>query len=262
MRYLLSSTLVVVIIFGNSVRVGAQDTMITLIAPGGIRAAVEQLLPGFERTTGRKVKATFGSGLGTKRQVASGGAFDVPIVQPPYPDVLSSGNVVESSARTLASVAVGVAVRRGAARPDISTPEAVKRMLLAAQSIAYPDPSGGAAAGVSFEETLRRLGIADQVASKIKRAQGGAGAMAMTANGEVEIGLTFLSEMDDPGIEIAGPLPAEISTPTTLVGFVSAHAKDPAGARMLLDYLSSAEAASVYRGLRMTPGRETGRVRR
>ena len=262
MRYLRSSALFAVIIFGSFRSGSAQSTGITLIAPGGIRAAVEQLLPGFERATGRKVTATFGSGLGTKRQVASGEAFDVPIVQPPYPEVLSSGNVIESSATTLASVAVGVAVRRGAARPDISTPEAVKRTLLAAKSFAYPDPSGGAAAGVSFEETLRRLGIADQVAAKIKRAQGGAGAMAMTAKDEVEIGLTFLSEMDDPGIEIVGPLPPEISTPTTLVGFVSAHAKDPAGARTLLDYLSSAAAASVYRGLRMTPGRGTGGVAR
>ena len=65
---------------------------VTLIAPGGIRAAIEQLIPGFEQKTGYKVKATFGSGLGTKRQVANGDAFDVPVVQPPYPEVLASGN--------------------------------------------------------------------------------------------------------------------------------------------------------------------------
>jgi molybdate transport system substrate-binding protein len=250
MKYLL-----VAIALGSLYNAGAQTNEVTLIAPGGIRAAVEQLIPGFEHKTGRKVKATFGSGLGTKKQVASGEAFDVPIVQPPFPEVLSSGNVVASSATPLASVAVGVAVRKGAPKPDISTPEAVKKMLLAAKSISYPDPKGGAAAGVSFDQTLRQLGIADQVESKLKRAQGGAGAMAMAAKGEVEIGLTFVSEMEDPGIDIVGALPREISQPTTLVGFVSTHAKDPAGAKALLEYLSSAEAAPVYKKLHMEPGR-------
>ncbi len=254
MKYLPLSVLVAVAL-GSLPGASAQSNEITLIAPGGIKAAIEQLLPGFERSTGRKVNATFGSGLGTKRQVTAGEAFDVPVVQPPYPEVLASGNVVAGSATPLASVAVGVAVRKGAPRPDISTPEAVKRMLLAAKSIAYPDPKAGAAAGVSFEETLRKLGIADQMEPKIKRAQGGAGAMAMAAKGEVEIGLTFLSEMDDPGIDKVGTLPREVSTPTTLVGFVSAHAKDPAGAKALLDYLSSPEAAGVYKALGMQPGR-------
>jgi molybdate transport system substrate-binding protein len=231
------------------------QTEVTLIAPGGVRAAIEQLIPEFERTTGHKVKATFGSGIGTKQQVTRGEAFDVPVVQPPYPEVLASGNVVASTATPLASVAVGVAVRKGAPRPDISSPEAVKRMLLAAMSVSYPNPARGAAAGVSFDETLKKLGITEQMEPKLKRAQGGAGAMAMVSKGEAEIGLTFLSEMNEPGIEVVGPLPREISTPTALVGFVSSHAKDPAAAKALLDYLSSPGSAAVYQAHRMQPGR-------
>jgi molybdate transport system substrate-binding protein len=234
---------------------GQGQTEITLVAPGGIRAAMEQLIPGFERKTGYTVKATFGSGLGTKRQVAAGDPFDVPIVQPPYPEVLASGNVVQGSATPLASVAVGVAVRKGTPKPDISTPEAVKRMLLGARSVAYPDPSGGAAAGVSFDETLRALGISEAMQPKLRHAQGGAGAMALVAKGEVEIGLTFLSEMSEPGIDVAGPLPREISTPTALMGFVASHAKNAAAAKALLDYLSSPEAAPVYAAQGMRPGR-------
>ena len=228
---------------------------VTLIAPGGIRAAIEQLIPGFEQKTGYKVKATFGSGLGTKQQVARGEAFDVPVVQPPYPEVLASGNVVADSARPLASVALGMAVRPGAPKPDISTAEAVKRTLLAAKSVSYPNPAGGAAAGVTFDETLKKLGIAQQMESKLKRAQGGARAMEMVAKGEVEIGLTFVSEMNEPGIEVVGPLPEEIATPTRLVGFVSAHAKDPAAAKALLEFLSAPAAAGAYRAQRMEPGR-------
>jgi molybdate transport system substrate-binding protein len=226
-----------------------------LVAPGGIRAPIEQLIPGFEAKTGNKVKATFGSGNGTKQQVIRGEAFDVPVVQVPYDQVIASGNVVAGSETPLANVSVGVAVRKGAPKPDISTPDAVKRLLLAAKSISYPDAAAGAAAGVSFNETIKKLGIAEQIQPKIKLAQGGAGAMKLVATGEVEIGLTFLSEMEDSGIDIVGPLPREISTPTILVGFVSSHAKDPAAAKALLAYLSSSEAAAVYKTNGMKAGR-------
>ena len=253
MKRLLSSALFVAFAFANPYGARAQ-TELPLIAPGGIRTSIEALIPGFERKTGYKVKATFGSGGGTRKQVVQGEAFDVPVVQPPLQEVLASGNVVAGTQTPLASVSVGVAVRKGAPKPDISTPEAVKKMLLAAKSVAYPNAASGAAAGVSFDETLKKLGIADQMQPKIKPAQGGAGAMAMAASGEVEIGLTFLSEMENPGIDIVGPLPREISPPTVLVGFVSTHAKDPAAAKALLDYLSSPEAAAVYKAQGMQPG--------
>ena len=158
------------------------------------------------------VKATFGSGGGSKQQVVRGDAFDVPIVQPPYPDVIASGNVIESTATPLAAVAVGVEVKKGAPRPDISNTEAVKKMLLSAKSIVCPDAATGAAAGVSINEMLKKLGIDEQVEPKLKRARGGgpggagAGNMvsSMVANGDGEIGMTFVSEMSDPGIDIVG----------------------------------------------------------
>jgi len=244
------TTAVALILTGVPARAQSE---ITLIAPGGIRAAIERLLPAFEKKTGYKVKATFGSGLGTKRQVAQGEAFDVPIVQPPYPEVLASGNVVASTAKPLASVALGMAVRPGAPKPDISTPDRVKRALLTAKSVSYPNPAGGAAAGVTFDQMLKQLGIAVQMEPKLKRAQGGNQAMEMVALGEAEIGLTFVSEMNEPGIAIVGALPSEIAPPTNLVGFVSAHAKDSTAAKALLDYLSSPEAAAAYQAERMQP---------
>jgi len=228
---------------------------VTLIAPGGARAAVEALIPGFEKKTGYKVKATFGSGGGTHKQVVNGDAFDVPIVQPPYQDVIDSGNVVKSSEKPLASVAVGVAVKQGAPKPDISSPEAVKKMFAAAKSISYPDPKGGAAAGVTVDEMFKKLGVTEQLQPKLKLAQGGAGAMKMVASGEAEIGMTFLSEMEEPGIDLVGPLPKSAATPTSLVAFVSAHAKNPDGAKALVGYLSSPEAATVYKAQHMMPGK-------
>jgi molybdate transport system substrate-binding protein len=228
---------------------------VTLIAPGGIRDVIQKMIPDFERKTGHTVKATFGSGGGTKQQVMRGEPFDLPIVQPPLAEVLASGSVIASTETPLATVTVAVAVRKGAAKPDISTPEAVRQMLLAAKTVSYPDGARGAAAGVSFDATLKKLGIVEQMQPKIRRAQGGAGAMALLAKGEVDIGLTYLSEIHDPGVEVVDVLPREISTPTALVGFVSSHAKAPEAAKALLKYLSSPEVADVYKALGMQPGR-------
>jgi len=236
---------------------------VTLIAPGGIRAPIEKLIPAFEKKTGYKVNATFGSGGGSKKQVIQGDVFDVPIVQPPLEEVIASGNVVEQTATPLASVAVGIAVKKGAPKPDISNTEAVKKMLLSAKSIVCPDAATGAAAGVSINAMLKNLGIDDQVEPHLKRVRGGGpggaggGTMlgGMVARGEAEIAMTFVSEMDDPGIDIVGALPKEVSPWTPLVGFISAHAKNPEAAKALLKYLSSPEATAAYKAAGMQPAK-------
>jgi len=234
----------------------ARADEVTLIAPGGIRAPIQKMIPDFERKTGHTVKATFGSGNGTKQQVMKGEAYDVPIVQPPVAEVVATGHVIPETETPLATVAVALAVRKGAPKPDISTPDALKKTLLGAKSVAFPDGARGAAAGVSFDQTLKTLGIAEQMQAKITRAQGGGRAMEMLAKGEVEIGLTFLSEIvDDAGVEVVGILPREISTPTALVGFVSTKAKSPEAAKALLKYLSGPEAAAVYKTMGMQVGK-------
>src|SRR5580692_3611625 len=262
MKRMLLHVAVIAILLSAS-NIALAQTEVTLIAPGGIRAPIEKLIPAFEKKTGYKVNATFGSGGGTKQQVVRGDVFDVPIVQPPLPEVLASGNVVESTATPLASVAVGVAVKKGSPKPDISSTEAVKKMLLSAKSIVCPDAATGAAAGVSINEMLKRLGIDDQIEPKLTRphgsgpggAGGGAVVSAMVGRGEAEIGMTFISEMDDPGIDIVGPLPREVLPWTPLVGFISAHAKNPEAAKALLQYLSSPEAVAAYKAAGMQPGR-------
>jgi molybdate transport system substrate-binding protein len=229
---------------------------LTLIALASIREAGERLLPEFERKAGFSVKATWGSGGTARQQVMRGEPFDVVVLHPPYQDVIDSGNVVASSRKDLASVALGVAVRQGAPKPDISTPEAVKNMLLAARSITFGNAAGGSAAGASAEEMLKKLGIADQVQSKIRLpSRGTGGSMHQLATGEAEIGMAFLSEMQEPGIEVVGPVPPSVSTPTRLVGFVATHAKDPAAAKALLAFLASPEAEAAYKAHQMIPER-------
>jgi molybdate transport system substrate-binding protein len=252
-QYLLSMIVAFGMMWNSNAARGAE---ITLIGPGGIRAAATELIAAFEKTSGHKVKATFGSGGGTKQQVINGEPFDVPIVQLPLEPVIKSGHVVAASETPLAYVAVGIAVRSGAAKPDISNADAVKRLLLGAKAIAYPNAATGAAAGISFNETLQKLGIAEAMKPKIKIAQGGRGAMELLAKGEADYGLTFISEIiTEPGVEVVGALPRDISTPTFLIGYLSAHTKEPDAAKALLRYLSSSEAATVYRQRGMEPGR-------
>jgi molybdate transport system substrate-binding protein len=253
MKYLLWPA-VVALVLGNLGYARAQGELV-VVAPGIGRAALEQLITGFERKTGYKVTVIFGNGVETNQKAARGEAFDVAVVQSPYPVVLASGNITGDKGTLLAKVPLAVAVRHGALKPDISTREAVKRMLLAAKSISGPDPSGGSATGVSGNEVLKKLGIAEQIQPKLKPYQGGSGgAVALVAKGEAEISLAFLTEMTNPGIDVVGPLPREISTYPALVGFVSSHTKDPKAANTLLDYLSTPEAAAVYKAQGMEPG--------
>jgi molybdate transport system substrate-binding protein len=234
-------------------RFAAADEL-TLVAPGGMRCPLDRLLPRFEQQTGHKVKPTIGAGGATHQQVVNGEPFDVPIVQPPYADVLKSGNVVAGTETPLASVAVIVAIRKGEPKPDISTPDAVRRLLLRAKAISYPDGAGGrgGAAGVSFDETQKKLGIFEQVQPKVRRTPG-VSLMELLARGDIDVAVTFASEVSDPRIEIVGPLPKEISTPTALVGFVSSHTGSPEAARSLLSYLASQDAKVAYRACAMEP---------
>jgi molybdate transport system substrate-binding protein len=212
--------------------------------------------PGFEKTTGHVLKATIGAGGATHKQVVDGAPFDVPVVQPPYKDVLDSGNVIASTETPLATVAIVVVVRKGDRKPDISSADAVKRMLLAAKAISYPDGGGGlgGAAGVSFDATQRKLGILDQMQPKVKRMRG-VPLLELLKRGDIDYAITFSSEVNDPAVEVVGPLPRDISTPTALVGFISAHATAPEAAKALLAYLSGPEGAAAYKACSMSPGR-------
>jgi molybdate transport system substrate-binding protein len=233
----------------------AQADEVTLIAPGGMRCPVDLMKPGFERKTGHILKATIGAGGATHRQVVQGAPFDVPVVQPPYKDVIDSGNVIASTETPLAAVPIVVVVRKGDPTPDISSADAVKRMLLAAKAISYPDGAGGlgGAAGVSFDATQKKLGIYDQVQPKVTRMQGVA-LLDLLKRGDIDVAVTFASEVNDPGVEVVGVLPREISTPTALVGFISSHAKAPEAAKALLAYISGPDGAAAYRSCAMTPG--------
>lgn len=227
---------------------------ITLVAPGGIRAALQKLIPLFEKKSRHTVAPTFTSGGSAKAKTVEGELFDVPIVQPPLDTVRASGHVVAASEAPVATVSVIVGVPSGIPRPDISTGEAVKRLLLQAHSIACPSAARGAACGVSFEASLKRLGIHDAVMPKVQASQGGWNAIEMLAEGNVEVGITFASEMDpDPRVQVLGPMPHDISEPTGFVAYLHARSKEPDAARAFITFLRSPEAAKIFEECGMVP---------
>jgi len=254
MRKLMSAAVVAAVAACSAQTARAEE--VTLIAPGGMRCPVDIMKPGFEKKTGHVLKATIGAGGATHRQVVQGAPFDVPVVQPPYKDVIDSGNVIANTETPLATVAIVVVVKKGDRKPDISTADAVKQMLLSAKAISYPDGAGGlgGAAGVSFDNTQKKLGIYDQVQPKVKRMQGVA-LLELLKRGDIDYAISFSSEVNDPAVDVVGQLPRDISTPTALVGFISSHAKSPDAAKALLAYMSGPDGAAAYRACAMTPGR-------
>ena len=166
MKYLFSFVAAGALFLGISSSARAQ-TEVNLLAPNPIRSTLDKVLSGFESKTGYKLKVTLGRGLGTRRQVARGEIFDVSILLPPYPEALASGNIDPKSATTLASLTLALGVKKGAPKPDISTPKALKETLLAARTVAFVDPSVGRD-GVARRDALGKLRVINLITLTIK----------------------------------------------------------------------------------------------
>jgi molybdate transport system substrate-binding protein len=263
-RYLLLTSLAAAVVLSSWATAHAQSE-ITLLAPGPTRRTLEKILPQFEAKTGHKVKATYATGRTSTQAVAKGEPLDVSLIVAPVTGALTSGSVVPGSETLVASYYTAIAVRKGAPKPDISTPAAVKKALLAAKAIGYEDPDF-TTAGQGPTEAINKLGIADAIAKKSRLcagntkysvnstcydpANGGVRSIEkLLESGDIDIAMLFLSDML-PGkdkIDIVGPLPRKICTPTAVVGFISAHPSDAAGAKALLDYLVSPEAQAIFK---------------
>jgi molybdate transport system substrate-binding protein len=252
LKHLVSLFLAVALVLGLSATVRAQNE-ITLLAPGPIREPLDKLLAGFQTKTGTRVKVTYAGGVPTRKQVASGKGLDVDLLFAPFQEVLKTGNIVPGSATVVARVRLALAVKKGAPKPDISTPAAVKKTLLDAKSITSVDPEQGSVGGIA-QAALDKLGIADQVKPKLKWVATGGVVQDLVAKGDAEIALgPYLSDMNNPGVDVVGALPPGASTPVDITGFLSNSLKDTKTAKALIAYLRSSEAAPVWKEAKMFP---------
>jgi molybdate transport system substrate-binding protein len=207
------------------------------------------LIAAFEKSSGHKVTVAYGTAGAVADRVQKGEAADIVISSVPLIDQLQAqGKVAADNRVNIAKVGVGVFVRRGAAKPDISSADAFKHAMLAARSIAYPDPAGGGASGIYVATLLDRLGIAVEMKSKTKLFPPSEVLYASVASGDVEIGFNQISEiLAQPAVELAGPLPAPIQNYTQFApGIVSGSSQADVG-RALVTFLSSPNAQTVLK---------------
>jgi molybdate transport system substrate-binding protein len=229
---------------------GAQAAEIKVLASTAVKTTLEELAPQFEKATGNKVDITFAPAATLKVKIDEGAAFDVAVLTAPVTESLGGSGKLDTPPTTIAHSGIGVAIRKGAAKPDISTTEAFKRTLLNAKSIGF---TAAGATGAYLKTLFEKLGIADELKPKLKLLPGAAGEAA--AKGDVEIGMTQISEiLPYGGAELVGPLPPDIQSYTHFSAAVSVASKEADAAKAFIKFLAAPSALAVIKAKGMEPG--------
>jgi molybdate transport system substrate-binding protein len=234
--------------------VAAQSGALHVLASNGMKAVIEELQPRCERAIGHPLAIQYGSTVGLRQKIDAGETFDVVILTTDaIGDLVKENKATAGTRADFARCGVGVAVRTGAPKPDISTPAALKRTLQAAKSITYA--KDGASRGY-IDKMLERLGLAEETKPKIVLTQGSGPAMASVASGQVALVMTLMSELlPVHGIDVVGPFPADLQNYVSFGGAAGAKTSQIEGAKALIAFLKSSEAAPVYKakGMEITP---------
>ena len=233
---------------------GAADAAeIKVLISNALKSTMEELAPQFEKASENKLVITFGAAAELKASIEKGAAVDVAILTAATTDDLVKEGKLTAAGRTdIARSGAGVAGRKGAPKPDISTTEGFKHALIDAKSIAYVE--AGATAPY-IKSLFDRLGIADQVKSKLKPQPTSNPAAKAVANGEAELGITQISEiLPYAGAELIGPLPAELQLYTVYPAALAADTKAPDAAKALIKFLTAPAAIAVLKAKGLSPG--------
>ena len=231
---------------------GLQAAEIKVLSSNALKSVLEELAPQFEKNSGHTIKAQFAPAADLKARIERREDFDITILTAALMDDLAKMNHIVLGTRfDLAKVGAGVAIRKGAPKPDLSSGEGFKRALLSAKSIAYV---GTGATGANMRRIFERFGIADEMKAKTKLLAG-IGTAEAIAEGQAEMGFTQISEiLPVAGAELAGPLPAEVQVYTVFPAAGSSSSRAPQAALQFLRYLKTPEAEKVIRAKGMEPG--------
>jgi molybdate transport system substrate-binding protein len=229
-----------------------QAAELKVLAGGTMTVALQELGPQFERATGHKLVFQFDSTPNLIKAATSGAPFDLGVVPVDVmKDGAARGHFASGPTIDIARVGYGVAIRAGAAKPDVGTPEALKATLLKAQSVAFIPES---AAGAYVLSVFARLGIGDAMKAKTK-AQTTTGAIPQAvAKGDAELGVFTMNVLIAPGVEIAGPFPAELQQELVFTAAVAKDSKEAQAAKAFIDYLRTPDAVTVLKAKGLTPG--------
>jgi molybdate transport system substrate-binding protein len=224
----------------------AQSAELRVLASNGVKSAMEELLPQCERATGRRLAIRFNSSSSLKQSIETGEEFDVVIATSDLVDALIKDGRIQAGSRSgVARSGIGVGIRAGAARPDISTPEALKRTLQNAKSITYAQDG---ASRPHIANMLDRFGIAEAMKSKTILEQGSIRSTARVAQGDAELVITLISEiLPIHGIELLGPLPDSLQSYVSFAAGVGAKSADSQAAKALIGFLTGTTASSTLK---------------
>jgi molybdate transport system substrate-binding protein len=247
-----ATTAAIVVVLTLAQPVGpARSAEIKVFSSAAPRGIFRQLAPDFERTTGHRLVITYAFAADLKRRIEAGDPFDVAVLPPDMADdMVRRGKLAAGSRVDLGRTGLGVAVRKGAPKPDIGTVDAFRRALLAVPTVAYAD---GGASGVQVHGILARLGIAEAVTQKLRPYPAG-GAVEAVARGEADLVVIGVSPiLDVPGVELVGWLPPELQSYIVFTGSIAAAARQADAARALLTLLTSPAAVALFKAQGFEP---------
>lgn len=246
-KALFTLTLAILAVQGASVYAAE----IRVLSSNGVHSVMVLMIPEFERATGHKISVDYNTANQIVDRIKGGESADLVIVTRPTADsLIKEGKIIKGTDKILGRSGVGVAIRAGLPKPDISTPEALKRALLDAKSITFTKTGGS---GIHFMKVAERLGITDQVNAKAKIPEGGA-VGPLVARGEAEMAVQQIPElMAVKEIQYVGPLPKELQIATVFTSGVTTGAKQAEAAKALVDFLTTPAAVGVFKSKGLEP---------
>ena len=239
-----------IVVAMTGVNVG-QAIELKVMAASAVKEAYLELVSDFENSSGNKVITIWGGTEGLAKRISGGEVIDIVIIAAPNIDkLIMEGKLVAGSRADIAKSGVGIALRTGLPKPDISSAEAVKRAVLAATSVAYSTgPSG-----FYIADLFKKMGITDQIKDKVRQPASGAPLGELVARGEADLGFEQISNLlHVKGIDYLGPLPPEIQNITIYSAGVHAQAPAPDAARALVKFLTAPEAGPIIKKIGMEP---------
>jgi molybdate transport system substrate-binding protein len=224
--------------------------VLKILSGGAMRPLLVEAVPKFEQAHGIKAEVRFALTSVLAKEIEEGAAFDLALLPRPELDALAAMGAIAPGTQTdIARSTVGLAVRQGAPKPDISTAEALKRTLLAAGSIGYSDGPSGA----YVTRLLQRLGIADEVRPKTKLTSGPVA--ELVASGEAEVGMQqIVAILPVKGADLVGPLPVELQNVIVYAAGMAAATENPDAAAAFIGFMAAPEAVRIIRAKGLEPG--------
>lgn len=221
----------------------------------GVQAALEELSPKFEKASGHKLSITWATAAVLVKRVQAGETADLMVLTKQSLDtLLKEGKASAGADAVFASSGMAMVVKKGAPKPDISTADAFKQTLLKAKAIAYSNPAYGGASGVYLAKLIEKMGIGEEMKAKTKHPPPSGNAAVLVVSGDADLAVQQEPEVISvAGVDLVGPLPAEINNITTYAAGPGAGTAQADGAKALIAFLHSPEAKAVFKARGLKP---------